>query len=105
MSIFLSFIQFDCCGIRNYSDFKIMAEKWTERVSRIIPIACCKLNKQKFYTINVFVVNDLTCTTAPTYNNSNIARVGSPGAGQHSRSISYSNTLTPMLHKRADKNI
>ncbi|XP_046366856.2 tetraspanin-8-like [Haliotis rufescens] len=73
-SLDFAMIEFDCCGISNYSDFKIMAEKWTERVSRIIPIACCKLDKQKFYAINVFVVNDLTCTTAPTYKNSNIAR-------------------------------
>ncbi|XP_067664804.1 tetraspanin-8-like [Haliotis asinina] len=66
-------VEFECCGINNYSDFKDTAANWTERTSRIIPIACCKLDKPRFYSNNVFIVNDTTCTTAPTYINSNIA--------------------------------
>jgi hypothetical protein len=61
-------VNFECCGVVNATDFED-AENWFNVTDMVVPHACCVLKNK--VTIEV---NDTTCTTNPTEQNSYIAK-------------------------------
>lgn len=60
-----------CCGVENYKDFDL-SEKWRVRSNdRVVPEACCVLERQK----GVFIPRDPTCPKSPSESNSHYMNV------------------------------
>lgn len=75
-----------CCGVENYKDFEL-SEKWkSQRDNRIVPEACCVLQRRNGY----FKPQDESCPYAPSDTNSHFNSV--------SKSNSYILEHLLMLH-------
>lgn len=60
-----------CCGVENYKDFEL-SEKWKgQRDNRIVPEACCVLQRRNGY----FKPQDESCPYAPSDTNSHFNSV------------------------------
>jgi hypothetical protein len=45
----VTFLKFECCGVRNSSDFDQIGNVWTDRNNSLVPKACCVVRNTEFF--------------------------------------------------------
>ncbi|KAK3782416.1 hypothetical protein RRG08_033057 [Elysia crispata] len=59
-------VEFECCGLDNYTDFAIYSSSWLDKDSLQVPKTCCVLDKDEYFEENRYVFSDISCAREPT---------------------------------------